>query len=389
MLTKEIKKSAFAEAFDFEDIRPFYDSEAHEALHRMGKDPSFEKLVHHLWPEMGMSEALAKADRVRSVMGFQMEFMHSAIHTLLSRSSTGLTGEGFVELDKTKAYLYVANHRDILLDSAILQVMLVESGLPTSEITIGDNLMEPGFITDFGRMNRMFTVQREGTNRELYDRSRKFSAYIRHTLVDKQVSVWIAQRNGRTKDGLDQTQTGLLKMLNLSGNGNFVDSFSQLNIVPVSISYEYEPCDSLKTQELYLSSLHSIYKKVPGEDLNSILTGIKGNKGRIHIQAAKPLSEELTEINKYPNENEKIRQLCLTIDSAIQNNYKLWPNNYIAADMVEEGSRFSAHYSPQEKQAFTDYTRSRILDLKGDPETLSQGFLKMYAGPCLTANKKS
>jgi len=387
MLAKEISKSAFAEAFDFEDIRPFYDSEAHEALQRMSKDPSFEKLVHHLWPDMGMDEALAKAGRVRSVMGFQMEFMHSAIRTLLERSSSGLTGGGFDQLDKTKAYLYVANHRDILLDSAILQVMLVENGLPTSEITIGDNLMEPGFITDFGRMNRMFTVQREGTNRELYDRSRKFSAYIRHTLVDKQVSVWIAQRNGRTKDGLDQTQTGLLKMLNLSGNGNFIDSFSQLNIVPVSISYEYEPCDSLKTQELYLSSLHSIYKKAPGEDLNSILTGIKGNKGRIHIQAAKPLLAELTEINTCPNENEKIRQLCLSIDSSIQNNYKLWPNNYIAADLIEEGNRFASHYSAQEKKVFTDYTQSKIQDLKGDPETLIQGFLKMYAGPCLVANK--
>jgi len=388
MTTQEIRKSPFAEAFDFEDIRPYYDSEAHAVLQRMAKDPSFEKLVHHLWPEMPMQEAVAKAGRVHNIMDFQMEFMHSAIRTLLSRSCTGLSGSGFEKLDKNKAYLFVANHRDILLDSAILQVMLVENGFQTSEITIGDNLMEPGFITDFGRMNRMFTVQREGTNRELYDRSRKFSAYIRHTLVDKHVSVWIAQRNGRTKDGLDQTQTGLLKMLNLSGNGNFLESFSQLNIVPVSISYEYEPCDALKTQELYLSSLHSIYKKAPGEDLNSILTGIMGNKGRIHIQAGAPILAELNEINKYPNENEKVRQLCLIIDSKIHSNYKLWPLNYIAADMLEEGRRFESHYTPEEKEAFLIYAQSKIQGLKGDPETLIQGFLKMYAGPCLTADLK-
>ncbi len=389
MTAQEIRKSPFAEAFDFEDIRPYYDSEAHDVLQRMSKDPSFEKLVHHLWPEMSMAEAQAKANRVNSVMDFQMEFMHSAIQTLLERSSSGLTGSGFENLDKNKTYLFVANHRDILLDSAILEVMLVENGFPTSEITIGDNLMEPGFITDFGRMNRMFTVQREGTNRELYDRSRKFSAYIRHTLVDKQVSVWIAQRNGRTKDGLDQTQTGLLKMLNLSGNGNFLESFSQLNIVPVTISYEYEPCDALKTQELYLSSLHSIYKKAPGEDLNSILTGIMGNKGRIHIQAGKPFCSELEDANKYPNENEKIRQLCLMIDSRIRSNYKLWPLNYIAADLLEEGKRFSSQYTTDEKKAFVNYAKAKIHDLKGDPETLMQGFLKMYAGPCLTADKKS
>jgi hypothetical protein len=387
MSAHQISKSPFAAAFDFEDVRPYYDSEAHAALQRMSKDPSFEKLVHHLWPTMSMAEAQEKADRINSVTEFQMEFMHSAIRTLLERSSTSLTGSGFDKLDKNKVYLYVANHRDILLDSAILQVMLVENGLPTSEITIGDNLMEPGFITDFGRMNRMFTVQREGTSRELYDKSRKFSAYIRHTLVDKHVSVWIAQRNGRTKDGLDQTQTGLLKMLNLSGNGNFLESFSQLNIVPVSISYEYEPCDALKTQELYLSSLHSIYKKAPGEDLNSILTGIMGNKGRIHIQADRPLGEELVEMNKCLNENEKIKQLCLHIDTCIQRNYKLWPGNYIAADLLEEGKRFEVHYTLEEKKLFIEYTQAKIQGLKGDPETLIQGFLKMYAAPCLNADK--
>jgi hypothetical protein len=176
-------------------------------------------------------------------------------------------------------------------------------------------------------------------------------------------------------------------MLNLSGSGNFMESFSQLNIVPVSISYEYEPCDSLKTQELYLSSLHSIYKKAPGEDLNSILTGIMGNKGRIHIQAAAPLGEELIEINKCQNENEKIRQLCLNIDASIHRNYKLWPNNYIAADLLEESRKYAAHYTIQEKKLFVEYTHSKIQGLKGDPETLIQGFLKMYAGPCLAAER--
>jgi hypothetical protein len=387
MITQDIRKSAFAEAFDFEDIRPYYDNEAHAALDRMSRDPLFMKLVENLWPGMTAEEAKMKAGRVNGVMDFQLEFMHSAIRTIVARSSDGLTCDGFNRLDKNKSYLFVANHRDILLDSAILQILLVEHGFMTSEITFGNNLMEPGFITDFGKINRMFTVLREGTSRELYDRSRKLSAYIRHTLVDKNVSVWIAQRNGRTKDGMDQTQTGLLKMLNISGGGDFLKNMEQLHIVPLTISYEYEPCDMLKTQELYLSSLNSFYKKAPGEDLNSILIGILQPKGRIHMQVGNPISAELEEINQAVNENEKIRQLSLVIDKAIYNDYKLWPVNYIAADLVAGGDRFASYYSNDARKAFVEYARKQIRDLKGDKEALMQVFLKMYAGPCLSAAK--
>jgi 1-acyl-sn-glycerol-3-phosphate acyltransferase len=387
-VTQDVKKSAFAKPFDFEDIRPYYDEEAHAVLQRMSREPLFIKLVNHLWPEMTLEDAKEKANRVNATMDFQMEFMHSAIRTILSRSSNGLTCNGFEHLDKGKAYLYVANHRDILLDSAILQVLLVEHGFKTSEITFGDNLKEPGFITDFGKINRMFTVLREGTSRELYNQSRILSAYIRHTLVDKNNSVWIAQRNGRTKDGVDQTQTGLLKMLNISGDGNFKQNMEQLNIVPLTISYEYEPCDSLKTQELYLSSLHSFYKKAPGEDLNSILTGIQQPKGRIHMEIGIPILAEIEVANLAINENEKVRQLCLSIDQAIYQDYKLWPVNYIAADLLEGGGRYSSKYTPEEKQQFQEYAASKIQGLNGESNALLQVFLKMYAGPCFSREKK-
>jgi 1-acyl-sn-glycerol-3-phosphate acyltransferase len=382
---QETGKNPLENAYDFEDIRPYYDAEAHAVLKRMSQDPLFMKLVGHLWPDMTHQEALAKADKVNDVMGFQLEFMHSAIRTIVSRSSTGLSCNGFQNLDKSKAYLFVANHRDILLDSAILQILLVEHGFVTSEITFGDNLMEPGFITDFGRINRMFTVQREGTSRELYDRSKKLSAYIRHTVSEKNVSVWIAQRNGRTKDGLDQTQTGLLKMLNISGEGNFQKKFSELNIVPLTISYEYEPCDALKVKELYLSSLNSVYRKAPGEDMNSILTGILQPKGRIHMEVGKPISSELESLNQYSNENEKIRQLSLLIDTHIYKGYKLWPGNYIAADLQEGTQRFASHYSDTEKEGFERYMRKRLEGQEGEPEALRAVFLKMYATPCLSA----
>ncbi|MCK6648240.1 MAG: 1-acyl-sn-glycerol-3-phosphate acyltransferase, partial [Bacteroidia bacterium] len=284
-------------------------------------------------------------------------------------------------------YLFIANHRDILLDSAILQILLFEHGHDTSEITFGDNLMEQGFITDFGRLNRMFTVKREGTARELYDISKKLSAYIRHTILEKKVSVWIAQRNGRTKDGFDQTQTGLLKMINISGNGNFVESFKEVKIVPLTISYEYEPCDALKVQELYLSSLHTKYVKAPGEDLNSIITGIVQPKGRIHMTVGKPIIEELEEINKSENENDKIKQLANLIDKQIYSDFKLWPVNYIAYDLLANGNKYEKQYSPVEKENFIQYIEKNIEKLKGEKEALYNLFIKMYAAPVL--NKES
>lgn len=370
-----------SETYNFDDIRPYYDNEAREVMRRLQHDPLFMQLVKHIWPGMTQEEAFAKADKVTSNMAFQLEFMHQAIRVIVSRSSTGLTCSGFENVDPNQAYLYIANHRDILLDSAILQILLVEHGFKTSEITFGNNLMQGNFITDFGKLNRMFTVLREGNSRELYEISQKLSAYIRHTVSQKNVSVWIAQRNGRTKDGNDMTQSGLIKMLNMSGGKNFSESIKQLKIVPLSISYEYEPCDDLKVQELYLSSLHSKYVKAPGEDLNSIITGIIQPKGRIHMAVGKPIDKELVEIEKISNENEKIKQLVNVIDEQLYSNYKLWPVNYIAMDILNESKEFSSYYSEEEKQNFLNYIKQKISKLKGDEQSLFNLFINMYANP--------
>lgn len=367
--------------YNFDDIRPFYDHEANEAMQKIKADPLFMQLVKHIWPNMTQEEAFAKADKVNDNMTFQLEFMHQAIRVIVERSSTGLTCSGFENVDPSKAYLYIANHRDILLDSAILQILLVEHGFKTSEITFGNNLMQGDFITNFGRLNRMFTVLREGNSRELYEISQKLSAYIRHTVVDKNVSVWIAQRNGRTKDGNDLTQTGLIKMLNMSGKNGFSESIKELNIVPLSISYEYEPCDDLKVQELYLSSLHSKYVKAPGEDLNSIITGIIQPKGRIHMAVGKPISSELLQIEQISNENEKIKQLVNCIDEQLYNNYKLWPVNYIANDIANNSDEHKAMYTEVEKNNFLQYIQQKISKLKGDEQSLYNLFIQMYSNP--------
>jgi len=376
--------SDFATEFNFDDIRPCYDHEVEAMLAKLVRDPLFMKLVNHLWPEMTFEEVLAKCENVRSGMDFQLAFMHDAIRKIIEMSSSGLSSSGFEQLDPKKSYLFVANHRDILLDAAILQVLLVEHGFATSEISFGSNLKEKGFITDFGKLNRMFTVMREGTNKELYEISRKLSAYVRHTIIDKNVSVWIAQRNGRTKDGSDFTQSGLLKMLNISGEKDFASNFEQLNIVPVSISYEYEPCDYLKTQELYLSNLHSKYVKSPGEDLNSIITGIQQFKGKIHMHLGPQVSrEELDTLNTFGNENDKIKAFATLIDQKIYQAFKCNPINYVAADLLENSTKRLTKYSSEEKQNFVKYMNDHIDKLKGERDALENLFLKIYATPVI------
>jgi len=379
--------SDFAKEFNFEELRPYYDTEVESVMQKMVQNPTYFSLMKYLWPEMNESQAREKALHTKNVRDFQAGYMSHAIWHIVKESSKGLTWSGIDKLDKNKAYLFVANHRDILLDSAILQIILEKEGFSTSEITFGSNLMDNGFITDFGRLNRMFTVKREGNAKELYDISRQLSAYIRHTIIDKNVSVWIAQRNGRTKDGNDLTQTGLLKMLGLSGGKDFVKCFSDLNIVPLSISYEYEPCDYLKVQELYLSSLHSKYVKAPGEDLNSIITGIKQPKGKIHLAFGKVIQEELPEINKSGNDNEKIKQLTVLIDKQIHNDFQLNPVNYVAYDLSFQTNVFKNNYTLEEKANFEKYVAEKTSNLSGEQEVLKTMFYKMYAYP--VSNKLS
>lgn len=376
------KISDFATEFNFDLLRPYFDSESKDIMERISKYESYHKAMAFIFPTMSKEEIIKKALETKSPYEFQTGYMRHAIWSIVNQSANGLTWSGLDKLDKDKAYLYIANHRDILLDSAILQIILDKEDFETSEITFGSNLMDNGFITDFGRMNRMFAVKREGTVKELYEISRQLSAYIRHTIVDKNTSVWIAQRNGRTKDGNDLTQTGLLKMLNLSNNNkDFKTSITELNIVPLTISFEYEPCDKLKVQELYLSSLHSKYIKAPGEDLTNILTGIKQPKGKIHLAFGAPINKELDELENISNENEKIKQLTNIIDKQIHQNFKLNAVNYVAYDIINETNLFQNNYTEVEKQQFIDYTNQQISQLIGEQDILRNLFIKMYSMP--------
>ena len=371
-------------SFDFEDIRPNNDEEINPALKRITAEPVFQNILDYLFPDRPNEEIISEINTITSAIEFQKVFMHAAIRSIVKQTSNGLTCTGFENINPDKAYLFIANHRDILLDSAILQILLVEHNFETSEITFGSNLMTSEFVIDAGKVNRMFKVFRDGTKREMFVNSKRLSAYMRYTITKKNTSLWIAQRKGRTKDGNDKTEPGLLKMLNISGTGNFLENFTELNIVPLTISYEYEPCDVSKVRELY-SSLKAPYKKSPGEDLNSIITGITQQKGRIHFSVGKPINDKLYEIEERAN-NDKINQLTRMIDKQIYENYKLWKTNYIAYDILYNDGKYINKYTSEDKKAFKNYLTKQLNNIKGDKNILLKIFLNIYANPVENKN---
>lgn len=365
---------------EFEDIRPYYDEEVNAALKRIVSEPEFAVLTDYLFPDTPKENIISTISNIHTAAEFQKQFMHPAVRAIINKSASGLTSSGFDNIKHGNAYVFISNHRDIVLDSAILQILLVEHGFETTEITFGSNLMLSPFIVDLEKVNRMVMTSRNGTKREMLANFKRLSSYIRHTITDKKTSIWIAHRNGRTKDGNDKTQEELLKMFNMSGNGDFTNSFDELNITPVSISYEYEPCDVLKIQEL-CSSMNSSYNKNPGEDLKSIITGITTPKGRIHLSVGVPIKDELIGLNNLADNKDKIKKLALLIDNQIYDRYKLWPSNYIAADLLSDESEYFDFYTPEEKEIFCSFVTDRLKNLNGNSKLFKQMFLKLYANP--------
>lgn len=382
----EPKFSQMFREVDFEDIRPYYDHEINPALKRITSSPGFGKILDFIFPEKDHKKITDDLNNTYSALDFQKKFMYPLVGSIVKSTSNGLTFSGFEHLSAETPCLFVSNHRDIVLDSAILQYLLVDQGLPTTEITFGSNLMTDQFVIDFGKVNRMYKVYR-GTNRsELIQNSKVLSAYIRYSIKEKKVSSWIAQRNGRTKDGDDRTETGLLKMFNISAKKEFHDSFKELNIVPVSISYEYEPCSAFKVNELLLSATDTPYIKKKGEDLQSIVTGITQQKGHIHISLCSPVNKYIDSIQE-SNYNAKIIRLAQMIDSDIYKNYKLWPTNYIAFDILHEDNKYSKLYTTEQKESFIQYMNKELAGFKDNKKAAEDIFLKIYSNPVLNSLK--
>lgn len=365
----------------FDDIRPYYDDEIPSAMKRIANSDVFPLLASFVYPEEPIESVKERVASFKTIREFQLETMYKANEQIIARSITEFTCSGIERLDPHQSYLYVSNHRDIMLDSSLMQLYLVNKGFETTEITFGANLMTHPVVIDVGKSNKMFKVERPSSNiRDFYKSSLHLSEYIRHVINEKKQSVWIAQRNGRTKDGIDATDQGIIKMFCLSEPRDKIKAIADLHIVPVSVSYEWESCDILKTLELYQSQFMKYVKK-PGEDLNSILTGILQPKGRVHLELCEPIS--IPELMAFEGDTnvEYHKSVAQLIDRRINTAYRLFPNNYIAHDLLFGNTRYQQMYSDEQYQAFLSHMAELDQYESFDLERLREIYLGIYANP--------
>lgn len=365
----------------FDDIRPYYEDEIPAAMQRIAHCEAFPLLASFVYPDESVEAVRQRVAAFKTTREFQHDTMKKANEQIIKRSISEFTCDGLHWLSKDKPYLFVSNHRDIMLDSSLLEYYFVTQGFETTEITFGANLMMTPYIIDIGKANKMFKVDRPSGNiKEFYDRSLHLSEYIRHVITEKKQSVWIAQRNGRTKNGIDATDQGIIKMFCMSDKNDKVKSLADLHIVPVSVSYEWESCDILKTLELY-ESQNRRYTKKPFEDLTSILTGVTQFKGRVHFEICQPVSQiDLSAFENQTN-SEYHKSVAKLLDGRINNAYRLYPNNYIAHDLLYGNKKYEAEYTPQQYRAF--YQRMAQLNRYDtcDIDKLKELFLSIYSNP--------
>jgi 1-acyl-sn-glycerol-3-phosphate acyltransferase len=370
----------------FDAIRPFYDAEVNDALRASVNHPMMKALMNFAFPDQNDEVWKEQLLKTHSIRDFQCNFIYHSLQKVLEKTSDGLTTSGFEKLEKNTAYLFISNHRDIILDTSLLNGALFDHGLVMTASAIGDNLVRKSFLKTLSKLNRNFLVQRGLPPRELLESSKLLSEYIRQLLRRENRSVWIAQREGRTKDGNDATHTGVLKMLAMgSDEANLMNYFRKIKVVPVSISYEYDPTDALKMPQLMAEANNEIYIKEKNEDFMTLLSGIMGQKKRIHIHIGDVLKTELDQIEREnDNNNKQIQALAQAIDDSILTSYKLWPTNYIAYDLLYKTNEYAGYYTENEKQLF-----ERRLDIKIDQNNpiLFEGFLSMYANPVVNKRK--
>lgn len=370
----------------FDAIRPYYDAEVNKAILSAINHPMMKALMNFTYENLDDAVWKEQLIRTHSIRDFQINFAYKAVKKVLEKSSDGLSTSGFEKLEPNTSYLFISNHRDIILDTSLLNVSLHDYGLVMTASAIGDNLVKKDFLKTLSKLNRNFLVQRGLPPRELLESSKLMSEYIGQLLLRENRSVWIAQREGRTKDGNDATHTGVLKMLAMaSDEANMLDYFKKIRIVPVSISYEYDPTDALKMPQLLAEANAEKYIKEKNEDFITLLSGIIGQKKHIHIHVDEILSSEIDQIKEeFDNPNKQIQALAQVIDEAILKQYKLWPTNYIAYDLLFKTDKFKAFYTESEKSLF-----ERRLEMRIDESIpqMVEGFLAMYANPVVNKFK--
>ena len=368
---------------DFDAIRPYNDSEVVEVIGRLINEEAFIRFAQQLFPGFSKELIVQALSEVKTIKDFQTKFIIRLAQYIIDHTTKGITIEGLDNLDPNESYLFISDHRDIILDSALLNVLLHKNGFDTTEIAIGSNLLIQPWIEDVVKLNKSFVVQRNVSVRQMLMSSKLLSNYIQYSLNSKKSSIWIAQREGRTKDGDDRTQQSLLKMLQMSGGKKFSEHFKNLRIVPVAISYEYEPCDAMKSLEVYLKETDEGYQKTAKDDLRSMIRGMTNEKGRVHFSIGKPISEMLDVIEEMDDSRDKFKALAEVIDYRIHKNFKLWPDNYIAYDIVNNSKEFLDKYTMEEKELFLKHMEKKLstIEGEGDRERLNQIFFEIYANP--------
>lgn len=361
----------------FEEIRPYRDDEVKTVMARLAEKPSFKVLLQYMFPDQSLEDLETGLSQIESTADFQAQYISKAIQHMIDDSMVSMNHGGFETIEKDKGYLFISNHRDIILDSALLNYELFLRGIETAQMAIGDNLLVSGLVTDLLKMNKSFIVHRNLERKDRIPYSNRLSAYIRQVMKEN-TSIWMAQSSGRAKDGNDLTNAALIKMLSLAGGDDYRAGFKALQIVPMAISYEFEPCDMLKAEELVHARMDLPYVK---DDKVGMVRGIRDPKGRVHLQLGKVLSDEFDELSDEKRINGFFRHVTHLMDREILKLYKLWPNNYIAYDLLSDEDQFSARYSSTDKETFLSYMDQKLTGIKGDSDLLKEQFLDIYANP--------
>lgn len=367
----------------FDDIRPFTDEEAKVVFKEISKHPAIFSIMRVINPYLTKEEVTEYVENLKSIDDFQRKLSYPGLRMVIEKTSDGLTYEGIDDLDVDGSYLFVSSHRDIMLDTSLLNFIMLERGMKLSEAAIGDNLVTKDLINKLAKLNRNFIVKRNAPVREMVVNSKHLSEYIQFVLHNKKRSVWIAQREGRAKDGIDETNPGLLKMITMAAESgeNIISYLKKTKIIPLSISYEYDPNDRFKLDELIAKEQDIPYLKDRNEDFQHIITGMMGYKKRIHIVAGSPLDKELDQLEGLSG-NKLLKKLAEILDHKIISNYRLWPSNYIAYDKLNGSDKFKEFYNDYDEKSFLRRIEKRAV--KHTHDDAERKFLEMYANPVIS-----
>lgn len=369
---------------EFDAIRAYEDRDYVATIKTLFADEAFRDVLQKLFPNQPLPLLEKQLSSFSSILEFQKKFIHGFVTQLIQKTGKELSLDISALTNREIPYTYISNHRDIILDPALLDILLIDAGFPqTVEIAIGDNLLVYPWIKHIVRLNKAFIVQRSLSLREMLSASKLMSRYMHFVISQKRNPIWIAQREGRAKDGNDRTQEAVLKMIAMDGEGSAAERLKAMHIVPLAISYEFDPCDFLKAKEFQMKRDNPAYKKTPADDLINMQTGLAGYKGRIHYACAPCLDEWMAKQEGLSNAD-FFAATARRLDEEIYRNYRLYPNNFVALDLLNNRKDYISHYSGEDKAQFEQYLRQQIdkIDLPNKDEAfLRERLLEMYANP--------